>query len=98
LNSWCRRVAEGWLLSVHAQPGAKKSGVAGIHGEALKIRVAAPPLEGKANAALIQFVAQALGVARKRVSIARGEKGRAKQVLVAAPEADPSRLLGRSSR
>lgn len=93
MSAWARRVAAGWLLSVHAQPGAKKNGVAGIHGEALKIRIAAPPVDGKANAALIEFVAQSLGVARKRVSIARGGKGRDKQVLVAAPEADPLQLL-----
>ncbi len=97
MSGWYRKTKEGWLISVHAQPGAKKSAVAGLHGESLKVRVAAPPVEGKANDALIAFVAQALGAPRRAVSIVKGESSREKLLLVADAAADPARLLPRES-
>jgi hypothetical protein len=93
LSGWYRNTKEGWLISVHAQPGAKRSSVAGLHGDALKIRVAAPPVEGKANDALTAFVAKALGVPRRAVSIVKGDSSREKLLLVADAAADPARLL-----
>ena len=97
MSGWCRRTDQGWLISVHAQPGAKKSAVAGLHGDVLKIRIAAPPVEGKANEALMAFVAKALGVPRRAVSIVKGESSREKLLLVADPAADPTRLLPKES-
>ncbi|MSQ72160.1 MAG: YggU family protein [Betaproteobacteria bacterium] len=82
------------MLSLHIQPGAKRSAVAGLHDGALKIRIAAPPVEGRANEALIAFIAAALGVTRRSVSVVRGESARRKTVLVAAPGIDPGALLG----
>ena len=93
--SWYRRTEQGWLIAVHAQPGAKKSAVAGLHGEALKLRVAAAPLEGRANEALTAFVAKALGVPRRAVRIVKGISSREKLLLVADPGAEPARLLSR---
>jgi len=92
LAAWYRKTAQGWLIAVHAQPGAKKSAVAGLHGEALKIRIAAPPVEGKANEALAAFVAKALGLPLRAVSIVKGGSSREKLLLVADPAADPARL------
>lgn len=92
--SWYRRTAAGWQLHIHAQPGAKVSAVAGLHGEALKIRIAAPPVEGKANTALESFIAEKLGVARRLVSVEKGTSSREKRVAVADPGVDPARLLG----
>jgi uncharacterized protein (TIGR00251 family) len=77
---------------VHAQPGAKKTGVAGVHGETLKIRLAAPPVEGKANEALIAFIAERLGLRRAEVQLVRGEASREKTLRVPAA-ADPETLL-----
>ena len=91
--SWYRKTAPGWLIAVHAQPGAKKNAVAGLHGEALKIRIAAPPADGKANQALIAFVAGALGLPRRAVSIVKGESSREKILLVDDSAADPARLF-----
>ena len=91
--SWYRKTAEGWLIAVHARPGAKKSAVAGLHGEALKIRVAAPPVEGKANEALTAFVARALGLPRRAVMIVKGDSSREKILLVDDFAADPARLF-----
>jgi len=90
---WARRVPDGWLLAIHARPGAKRTEVAGLHGDALKLRVAAPPAEGRANDELLAFLAEALGVSRKSVTVVKGGASRRKTVLVAAREADPARLL-----
>jgi len=89
---WARRTADGWTLAVHVQPGAKRSGVAGLHGDRLKIRIAAPALDGRANDALVAFVAETLGIAKGRVGVAKGAQSREK-LLVVAGNCDPTVLL-----
>lgn len=77
------RSGEGaWLLSLHIQPGARRSGVVGLHGEALKIRLAVPPVEGRANAALLAYVAERLGLPKSAVSLKSGQTSRQKVVRV----------------
>jgi hypothetical protein len=93
LSGWAKRIPQGWLLAIHAQPGARRTEVAGLHGQALKVRVAAPPVEGRANDELIAFVAETLGVPKKSVSVVKGGTSRRKTLLVAAPQTDPIRLL-----
>ena len=78
-------------LEIHCQPGAKRTEVAGVYGEALRIRVAAPAVEGNANAALIAFLAEAFGVPQRAVTVVRGDTARRKIVRVASPEARPDR-------
>jgi uncharacterized protein (TIGR00251 family) len=91
--TWHTRAADGALvLRIHVQPGAKRTEVAGLHGDALKVRVAAPASEDRANEALVAFIAEALGVARRDVAIASGGHSREKRVEVPAG-ADPGRLL-----
>jgi uncharacterized protein (TIGR00251 family) len=89
---WARRVADGWLLAIHVQPDAKTTEVVGPHGDALKIRIAAPPVEGRANTVLEEFIAHALGVPKRCVAVAKGAASRRKMVQVAAPDADPELL------
>ncbi len=67
---------------MHVVPRARRTEVAGRHGDAIKIRVAAPPVDGAANAELIRFVAERVGVARGAVTIASGATGRRKTVVV----------------
>jgi len=94
MASWYGRAPDGTLeLSVHAQPGAKRTEVAGLHGDALKIRVAAPALEDRANEALVEFLAERLGVARSDVSLVSGARSRRKRFRVAAAAANPEALL-----
>ena len=77
--TWLNRAADGSvILTLHIQPGAKKTEITGLHGEALKIRLAAPPVDGKANAALIAWAAKAFGVPKAQVELLHGASGRQK--------------------
>ena len=81
--TWLNRAADGsGILTLHIQPGAKKTEITGLHGEALKIRLAAPPVDGKANAALIAFLAKACGVSKSSVELVSGDTSRAKRVRI----------------
>lgn len=80
------------LLFCHLQPGASRDEFAGLHGDRLKLRIAAPPVEGKANARLIAFVAEAFGVARQSVSLVSGDTGRRKTVRINRPATLPAAL------
>lgn len=70
------------MLTIHTQPGARGAGVVGQHGDALKIRIDSPPIEGRANLALIAFLAERLGVAKQAISLLSGETSRRKRLLV----------------
>jgi uncharacterized protein (TIGR00251 family) len=72
----------GIRFAVHVQPRARKPGIDGTHGDALRVRVQAPPVDGAANEAVIAVVADALGVPRRAVRIAAGLSGRHKLVDV----------------
>lgn len=65
-------------LAIHATPGARRTEAAGAHGEALRVRLAAPPVDGKANAALIGWAARAFGLPAARVELLHGAGGRHK--------------------
>jgi len=79
------------VLTVHAQPGAKRTEVVGIHGGAMKIRLAAPAFEGKANAEMLRFLADAFGVPLRALTLVRGETSRQKVVRIEAPQRRPDR-------
>ncbi|HZQ62244.1 MAG TPA: DUF167 domain-containing protein [Casimicrobiaceae bacterium] len=79
------------MLTLHAQPGARRSEIVGVHGDALKLRLAAPAVEGKANAELVRFLAEAFGVPLRQVSLLRGETSRRKTVRVSDPARRPDR-------
>jgi uncharacterized protein len=94
MPSWYRRNPDGTLLLwVHAQPGAKHTEVAGVHGEALKIRVAAPALEDRANEALVEFIAERLGTAKRKVTLVSGARSREKRFEIVGDTVEPETLL-----
>lgn len=70
------------ILTLHVQPNARGNEVAGLHGDALKVRIAAPAVDNQANAALIDFLSKTLGVPKSSVAIRRGTSGRRKLVEV----------------
>ena len=100
MKSWYRDdPARGVVvLRIHAQPQAKRTEVAGEHGDSLKVRVAAPALDDRANEALIAFVAERFGVPRRSVTLVAGEKSREKRLEVRAPGVDPEAALAPAGR
>jgi hypothetical protein len=88
---WLREVDGAIELALHVQPGAKRTSIDGVHGDALKVRLAAPPVEGRANEALLRFLADAFAVPVKQVTLLRGATSRRKVVRIAAPRARPDR-------
>jgi hypothetical protein len=88
-----------WILQVWVQPGAHRTGCAGVVEGRLKMRLAAPPVEGRANEALVAWVAAQLGLPRRDVELAAGATSRFKRLRVASPLARASlveRLLAGS--
>ena len=80
---WLREVPGAVVLEVLVQPRASRTRPVGEHGGRLKIQLAAPPVDGEANRALVEFLAEALGIRKGDVAIERGETGRRKTVRVA---------------
>ena len=85
--------AEGCLLSVRAQPGARKAGVVGEQAGALKVAVTAPPEDGRANQALTELLRDWLGLKRSQVELAGGATNRNKQFLIRGMTAEELRAL-----
>lgn len=80
---WLHAKGDKLIIALHVQPGAKRTEVVGLHGEALKVRLAAPPVDGKANEALIGFLAGTLDLAKSQLALVSGQTARTKRVSVA---------------
>jgi uncharacterized protein (TIGR00251 family) len=95
MTAWYRYNDEKRRLTliVHVQPGAKRTEVVGEHGDALKIRLAAPPVEGRANQELIRFLAEVFAVSAANVVLKQGARGRRKLVEIDRPVRAPEALL-----
>ena len=85
MDNYARLDGDDLVLLCHIQPGAKRSERAGEHGGRLKIRLQAPPVDGKANSELIRFLAGLFGVGRNAVCIENGELSRQKRVRIGNP-------------
>lgn len=91
MSEWFRQAGDGRItLTLHIQPGAKKTEFAGLHGDALKIRLAAPPVDGKANEALLRFLAEVLDLPKSAVTLKSGQTSRRKVLEVTG--SDPGRV------
>lgn len=80
---------EDLILDCHLQPKASRDEFAGLHGDRLKVRLTAPPVEGKANACLQAFFSKAFDVAKSQIVIESGELNRRKRVRIRAPQRLP---------
>ncbi|HEV3078577.1 MAG TPA: DUF167 domain-containing protein [Gemmataceae bacterium] len=74
--------AQGCILPVHAQPGARRNAIVGEHAGALKVAVTAPPQDGRANQALAEVLREALQLKRAQVELMRGHASREKAFLI----------------
>ncbi|WP_339462505.1 DUF167 family protein [Pseudomonas sp. EA_105y_Pfl2_R69] len=83
---------EDLILDCHLQPKASKDEFAGLHGERIKIRLTAPPVDGKANARLLAFLAEAFAVGKSQVSLESGQQSRQKRVRIRQPRHFPAVL------
>jgi hypothetical protein len=86
-SSFAQDVADGCTLAVRVRPGARKNDVAGIHAGAVKISLTAPPVDGRANDALIEFVAEMLRIPRARIAILSGAASRMKVLRITGKSA-----------
>jgi uncharacterized protein (TIGR00251 family) len=82
LPPWLQARAERVVLSLHVQPGARRAAVVGTHGERLKVAVASPPTDGRANAALLEFLADRLDLPKSALELVSGPGSRDKRVAV----------------
>ena len=91
--AWRREDGAALVLALHVQPGASRTEIAGTHGAAgdtrLRLRLAAPPVDGKANAELLRFLAEAFGVPLRQVVLVRGATSRRKSVRIESPARRP---------
>jgi uncharacterized protein len=83
---------EDLILDCHLQPKASRDEFAGLHGERIKIRLTAPPVDGKANAQLLAFLAAAFAVGKNQVSLESGQQSRQKRVRIRLPRHFPAAL------
>jgi uncharacterized protein (TIGR00251 family) len=86
-SGFANDVTDGCTLSVRVHPGARKNGVTGVHAGAVKIALTAPPVDGKANEALIAFLAEALHLPRARISLVSELTSRTKTVRITGKSA-----------
>ena len=84
-NAWLVLTDTGFNLKLYIQPGAKTTQVSGLHDGSLKIRLAAPPVEGKANAALLAFLAKRFGCAKREITLLSGDLSRHKVIKIDKP-------------
>lgn len=88
-----RHHADGAVVAVRAVPGASRAAVVGLHGDELRIRVASPPVDGRANDELCTVLADALGLKAREVRVIAGHTARSKQLLVAIDADEVTRRL-----
>lgn len=90
IEPWARQIPSGWEIRVKVVPGSSRSRIAGVLGDRLKIQVAAPPEDGKANKAVIEVLAQWLGLAKSDVELVSGASQPTKCFRIPAMETFPA--------
>lgn len=87
---WYRWSGTQLILNIRVVPRSKQDAIAGAHDDCLRVRIAAPPVDGRANARLVEFLAQEFGVPKRAVALLAGETGQRKRVAVAGPTRLPA--------
>jgi uncharacterized protein (TIGR00251 family) len=84
LPAWIEDRSDGVVVALHVQPGARRTAIVGPHGDRLKVAVPCPPAEGRANAALLEFLAERLAIPKSRLRLLSGASSREKRVAIDA--------------
>ncbi len=92
--SFWRLEGDDLILTVKVQPRASRDALVGVQGDALKVSITAPPVEGKANAHLIRFLARCFQVAPSHITLLSGARGKVKRLRIASPRRIPEVLRG----
>lgn len=96
METWYQKTGDIILLTLYVQPGAKHNEIVGMHGNALKIKLATPPIEGRANKALLRYMATLFEVPLSNITLKRGTKSRQKTIEIRSSRIDPDIMLPRS--
>jgi len=91
--SWFKHDVDAITLKIYVQPGAKQNEIVGLHGEALKIRLSARSIDGRANDALIKYLALLFKIPLRQVAIVQGEKSRHKTVVIVRSNMEPEQVF-----
>ena len=83
---------DGLVLRLYIQPKASRDSIVGLHGDELKVAITAPPIDGKANAHLVKYLAKQFKVAKSQVLLEKGELGRHKQIKIIDPQHIPTEV------
>lgn len=92
MSVWYTCDNDAVIVNLYVQPGAKRTEIVGFYGDELKIRLASQPIDGRANDALLNFVAQKFDVPRRKVSLIRGGKSRHKKIAITGSKIKPSSI------
>jgi uncharacterized protein (TIGR00251 family) len=84
--------SDGLVLRLYIQPKASRDSIIGLHGDELKVAITAPPIDGKANAHLVKYLAKQFKVAKSQVLLEKGELGRHKQIKIIDPQHIPTEV------
>lgn len=93
MATWYRYSNGNLILTLYIQPGAKSNEVIGLHGDALKIKLASPPIDGKANKSLLQFIAAQFDIPLRQIKLIRGEKSRYKTIELLGCTTNPESIF-----
>lgn len=86
------QASDGLVLRLYIQPKASRDSIVGLHGDELKVAITAPPVDGKANAHLVKYLAKLFRVAKGQVLVEKGELGRHKQIKIIDPQQIPTEV------
>jgi uncharacterized protein len=84
LPAWIEARSDGLVVALHVQPGARRTAIVGPHGDRLKVAVSSPPADGRANAALLEYLAERLALPQSRLRLLSGASSREKRVAIDA--------------
>ena len=90
---WYNKENNDLTINIYIQPGAKCTEIVGYYGDALKIRLASPPIDGRANEALLKYIAQIFDVPIRQVQLKKGDKSRNKRIVITGSQVEPLSLI-----